>query len=109
MSKRILLDENLPQKLRLLLVGHTVVTTAYQGWAGKSNGELVTAAEAEGFDVIVTADQGLNYQQNMSGRNIALVVLSSNRSSLVTAGSPKILKAIDAAQASSFCFVDIGV
>ncbi len=109
MSKRVLLDENLPQKLRFLLTGHAVVTTAYQGWAGKSNGELVAVAEAAGFDVIVTADQGLNYQQNMAARKIALVVLSTNRSSLVMTGAPKILAAIDAAQAGSFSFVEIGI
>ena len=108
MSKRVLLDENLPQKLRLLLAGHIAVTTAYQGWAGKSNGELVTAAEETGFDVIVTADQGLNYQQNMMGRKIALVVLSSNRSNLVMAGAVKIATAIGLSQPGSFTFVEIG-
>lgn len=68
MSRLVLLDENLPQKLRLLLIGHTVVTTVYQGWAGKSNGSLLATAEEAGFDVFVTADQGINYQQNMNSR-----------------------------------------
>lgn len=50
---RVLLDENLPQKLRLYLLPHEVFTTAYQGWAGLSNGALVEAAERQGFDVLV--------------------------------------------------------
>jgi hypothetical protein len=70
---RVLLDENLPQKLRLLLASHAVVTTAYQGWAGWSNGALIEAAESAEFAVLVTADQGLNYQQNLTGRKICLV------------------------------------
>ncbi len=73
MPKRVLLDENLPQKLRLLLGHHEAMTTAYRGWAGISNGELVTMAEKARFDVLVTADQGLNYQQNLKGRKLALV------------------------------------
>lgn len=60
----ILLDENLPHRLRLLLPGHDVRTTAYQGWSGLSNGALLKAAEDAGFDAIITADQGIRYQQN---------------------------------------------
>ena len=56
----------MPQPLRLRLVGHTVITATYQGWAG-SNGELIALAETAGFDVMVTADQNLSYQQNMQG------------------------------------------
>ena len=108
MPKHVLLDENLPQKLRFLLLGHAVVTTAYQGWAGKSNGALVVAAEEAGFDVFITADQGLNYQQNMKGRNLSLVVLSTNKNSLVLSSAPKILSALDAALPGSFVFVDLG-
>jgi len=94
----VLLDENLPQKLRLLLIGHTVVTTVYQGWAGKSNGSLLATAEEAGFDVFVTADQGINYQQNMNSRTIALVVLSTNKNSLVLANTARILTSLDSAQ-----------
>ncbi|MGC2660087.1 MAG: hypothetical protein WA324_19175 [Bryobacteraceae bacterium] len=63
MGKKVLLDENLTHKLRQLLPGHIVMTSAYQGWAGKLNGELVALAEAAGFEVMVTADQNLSYQQ----------------------------------------------
>ncbi len=108
MSKQVLPDENLPQRLRFLLTAHRVVTAAYQGWAGESNGELIAAAEEVGFDVLVTADQGLNYRQNMRGRTLALVVLSTNRNSLVVANVEKISAAITAAAPGSFTAVDIG-
>jgi alkanesulfonate monooxygenase SsuD/methylene tetrahydromethanopterin reductase-like flavin-dependent oxidoreductase (luciferase family) len=90
-----LLDENLPQKLRLLLSAHKVVTAAYQGWTGKSNGALIAAAEQAGFDVLVTADQSLNYQQNTKGLKLALVVLSTNKNSLVIANVAKLSAAIE--------------
>jgi hypothetical protein len=55
---KIVLDESVPQKLRLLIEGgHTVVTTWYQGWSGLKNGALLTAAEGDGFDLFITADQ----------------------------------------------------
>ena len=107
MSKRVLLDENLSHKLRLLLTGHTVVTSFYQGWAGKSNGDLVTLAEAAGFEVLVTADQNLSYQQNMDGRTLALVVLSTNRTKTVLTQAERILLAVDAAQPGSYTFVSL--
>jgi predicted nuclease of predicted toxin-antitoxin system len=108
MQKRVLLDENLPQKLRLLLREHAVATTAYQGWAGVSNGELIAAAETAGFDVMITADQGMNYQQNLRGLKLALVVLSTNKNSQLIRGASLIAAAVDAAQSGSFTFLDLG-
>ena len=75
---RILLDENLPHKLRLLLTGHEVRTVAYQRWAGLTNGALLKAAEDAGFNAILTADQGIRYQQNRKNSQLALIVLSDN-------------------------------
>ena len=108
MAKRVLLDENLPQKLRLHISGHTAITTAYQGWAGLSNGALIDAAEKAGFDVLVTADQGVNYQQNMQGRSLSLVILSTNRNTLVLANIPAIISAIAEVPKGGFVRVDIG-
>jgi hypothetical protein len=108
MSKLVLLDENLPQKLRLLLTDHTVITVGYRGWAGISNGALVSAAEQAGFEVMISADQGLNYQQNLKDRRLAVVVLSTNRSSLVIENVSLVRDAIDSALPGSFTFVDIG-
>src|SRR5216683_1330708 len=64
----VLLDENLPQRLRFVIPSHEVRTVAYQGWKILTNGALLREAEATGFEVMVTADQGIRYQQNMTDR-----------------------------------------
>lgn len=74
---RILLDECVPWPLRRLLIGHECNTPGRLGWAGIANGDLVRLAE-EQFDVFVTSDQNLRYQQNLKGRRIAMVELSTN-------------------------------
>jgi hypothetical protein len=84
------------------------LTTAYQGWAGVSNGELLRAAEDAGFDVLMTADQGLNYQQNLKGFKLAIVVLSTNKNSRLIQGTSLIANAIDSAQPGSFTFLNLG-
>jgi predicted nuclease of predicted toxin-antitoxin system len=61
---RILLDESLPRRLRGAFPGHDVATAAEAGWSGLSNGELLQLA-AERFDLLVTADQNLQHQQNL--------------------------------------------
>ena len=104
---RILLDEHLPHKLRLPLVGHDVRTTAYQGWAGLSNGALLKAAEDAGFDAVLTADEGIRYQQNRTNTRLALIVLSDNDESLVTANVKAILAAINLVQPGVLLWVDL--
>ena len=104
----VLLDENLPQKLRFLITGHDVRTAGFQGWAGLSNGALLKAAEEAGFDVVVTADQGIRYQQNRKSSNLALIVLSTNDRTLVTTHTAGILASISAARPGSLVFLDIG-
>jgi hypothetical protein len=74
---KVLLDENLPHDLRKLLPGHDVFTVAYLGWAGVKNGELLRRAAADGFDVMITNDNGVPYQQNLQTLAVALIVLSS--------------------------------
>src|SRR5580704_12186972 len=92
---KIILDESVPQKLRLLIEGgHTVVTTWYQGWSGLKNGALSTEAETAGFDLFITADQELAYQQNLTGRKMAVLVLSTNNWDFVRAGIAEIMAAI---------------
>ena len=76
---RILIDESVPRNYDLLIDGgHSVVTTWYQGWSGLKNGALLRAAEQAGFDLFVTADQELSYQQNLTGRKMAILVISTN-------------------------------
>ena len=74
---KVLLDENLDHALRTMLGRHEVVTAAYMGWAGMNNGELLRIAEDNGVQVLLTGDQTLNHEQNLSGRNLAVVALSA--------------------------------
>jgi hypothetical protein len=71
----VLLDQGTPVPLGRHLSGHTVRTASQQGWATLGNGDLLAVAEAEGFDVFVTTDKNLRYQQKLSGRRMAVVVI----------------------------------
>lgn len=73
---KVLCDEDLPHKLRQHSPGD-VFTVAYMGWGGLKNGELLKAAEENGFDVLVTGDQSMPDEQNLSGRRLAIVTLSA--------------------------------
>lgn len=106
---KILLDESVPQKLRLLIMGgHQVVTTAFQGWSGLKNGLLLAAAEEAGFELFVTADQELSYQQNLTDRRISILVPSTNNWAVVQEKVNVIQSAIGRATVGSFVFIDIG-
>lgn len=71
---RILLDECVNQRLRNYLPGHDCESAEYAGFAGLKNGELLNAAESAHFDVLLTVDRGLEYEQNLAGRRIAVVI-----------------------------------
>jgi hypothetical protein len=75
------------------------------GWAELENGELLTAAEAAGFSVFVTCDKNLSYQQNLTGRKLALVVLSTNNWNIVKQYPQQVVQAIETAKQGSFQFV----
>ena len=79
--KKVLLDECIPRKLKSHLPGYDCLTVPEAGWAGKKNGELLSLAQNAGFQVFVSLDQGIEFQQNLTGRNIAVVLLraKSNR------------------------------
>lgn len=72
---KVLLDECVDQKLRLLFAEHDCQTAAYAKLAGLKNGVLLAAAEAAGFEILITTDQGIPYQQNFDGRRISIVIL----------------------------------
>ena len=91
---KILLDENLPHRLRQAITNHIVVTVAFQGWSGVKNGELLRLAEANGFDILMTADRNLAYQQNLEGRVIALVCLTASDWEILSPHIAEILLAI---------------
>jgi hypothetical protein len=71
---RLLLDECVPRRLKRDLLLHDVLTVAEAGWAGLKNGALLRAADG-GIDVLVTVDQGLQHQQNLSGLRVAIAIL----------------------------------
>lgn len=93
---KLLLDESLPRSLKGEFTSHHVVTVPERGWAGKDNGELLELASAE-YDVFVTADQGLHYQQNLAGYGIAVVTLAakSNRLEDLRPLVPMLVAALD--------------
>ena len=74
---RILLDEQLPRQLAREIAGHIVRTVQQQGWAGLGNGELLRRAANDGFEAFITADQNLQFQQNLAGSPLAVIVLSA--------------------------------
>jgi predicted nuclease of predicted toxin-antitoxin system len=78
---RVLLDEQLPRHLARELTGHQVRTVQQEGWAGLKNGELLRRA-AEKFDVLVTADQNLQFQQNLAGARLGVVLLAARSTAL---------------------------
>lgn len=96
---KVLLDECLPRRLCAELTGHEVKTVPRAGWAGIKNGELLKLAEA-GFDVFVTVDRNLSFQQNLAPLKIAVIVLhaKSNRFQDLLPLVPKILTVLMAAK-----------
>jgi hypothetical protein len=104
---RILFDHNTPRGVARHLVGHNVTTAKERGWHRLTNGELLLAAEDAGFDLLLTADKNLRYQQNLSGRKIALVVLGNSPWGLVQLHLNAIAAAVNAATPGSYAMVEI--
>ena len=99
---RILLDESVPGRLAPLLLGHAALTVQKRGWAGIKNGKLLSLAASE-FDIFLTADRGIEYQQNFASLPIAvLIVLArSNRMEDMKLLVPAILKSLNHIQPQS--------
>jgi len=106
---KLLLDENIPHKLRAHLSSHETITVAYMGWGGLKNGELLKAADDAGFEVFVTGDRSLEYEQNVTGLKLAVVSLSAHNWPIIKNHLAKIAAAIDGVQAGSFSRVECGV
>ena len=79
---RILIDECIDERFRNSLPGHYCQTARYAGFAGLKNGDLLTAAETARFDVFLTVDQGIEYQQNLSARKIAIIIFRARSTRL---------------------------
>jgi predicted nuclease of predicted toxin-antitoxin system len=99
---RLLFDQGAPVPLRTHLPTHTVETAYERGWAGLSNGELISRAEAEGFDALVTTDQNLRYQQNLAGRKIGVVVLMTTSWPRIRADIARVVDALDHLRPGSY-------
>jgi hypothetical protein len=98
----ILFDHATPKGIARVLVGHTVTKAKDCGWDTLSNGDLLDAAETAGFDVFVTADKNMRYQQNLADRRFALVVLSTPQWPVVKLHLEKIAAAVTAAPPGSY-------
>ena len=90
---KILFDQGTPVPLRRELANHAVDTVYERGWSNLENGKLLDAAEQEGYELLVTTDQNLRFQQNLSKRAIAVLVLTST-------SWPRIAKQTDAIRAT---------
>ena len=103
----ILFDHSTPAPLRHALKGHLVVEAVERGWERLVNGALLDAAEAEGFELFVTADKNIRYQQNLTGRKIALVVLENAQWPILRRYVDRVVAAVNAATPGSYTEVDI--
>jgi hypothetical protein len=104
---RILFDHVTPKGVARALIGHSVVKAKDRGWDGLTNGDLLAAAEQAGFDILLTADKNMRYQQNLAGRKISLVVLSTPQWPVVRLHLEEIAAAVTAATPGSYIEVDI--
>ena len=92
---QVLFDQGTPVPLRRYLLAHSVATVFEKGWSRMDNGELLSAAEQGGFEVLVTTDQNLKYQQNLTGRQIAIVALPTTSWPRIESQLMKVVAAID--------------
>jgi hypothetical protein len=105
---KVLLDEQLPHTLRHHLNHHDTTTAAFAGLAGLKNGKLLEAAVGGGFDVLVTGDKTIQYEQNLAHWALAIVSLSAVEWPLIVSHLGKIIDAVDSALPGSFTRVDCG-
>jgi hypothetical protein len=104
----VLFDNGTPRTLARYLIDHHTVTEARaRGWEELENGELLNKAEDARFDVLVTTDKNLSYQQDLSGRKIAIVVLGQGRWSLIKRCVAQVVAAVNAATPGSLTEVEI--
>ena len=103
--RRLLLDANMPRGLRALLPDDEVRTARQMGWDRLTNGELLAAAEGAGFDAMITADRNIRYQQNLVGRKIALIELTTTHWETIRDNFPEVKAAITDARVGSYAMV----
>ena len=104
---KVLFDQGTPAPLRKALVGHEVETAFERGWSNLQNGELIAAAEAAGFSVLVTTDRNLKYQQNLTGRTLAIVTLSTTSWPRIRGSLAAVISAVDSMPKGGYAKVQI--
>lgn len=103
----ILFDQATPVPIRTYLIDHTVQTAFQQGWDRLTNGDLLNAAEKAGFDLLLTTDKNMRYQQNLTGRKIAILVLGQQQWVLLR---PHIQLVVDAVNsATPGCYEEVAI
>ena len=98
---KILLDECTPHVLKKLLTGFEIKTVQDQGWSGITNGALLRLTEDQ-FDVFITSDQNLKYQQNLAGRQLAIIQLPTNQVPLVIKLAAQVQATLEKIQTGEF-------
>ena len=104
---RILFDQGVPAPLRGYLAEYTVSTAYERGWATLRNGDLLVAAELSGFEVFVTTDKNLSYQQNITGRRLAIVILGTTSWPRIERHTERIVTAIVQSASGAFTEIDV--
>lgn len=104
---RILFDQGTPAPLRQYLAPHDVSTAYECGWATLKNGELLEAAEAKEFALLITTDTNLKYQQNLKSRRIAIVVLNTTSWPRIKQATNEVLKAVETSTHQTYIEVNI--
>ena len=102
----VLLDECVPWPMHRLLAGHACTTAQKRGWGGIKNGDLLRLAESE-FDLFITSDQNIRYQQNLAGRRIAIIEISTNDLRRILAAAGEIQAAVAGIKAGDFRHLEI--
>ena len=99
---RVLFDNGTPRGLAAFLAGHSVEEARLHGWEELVNGDLIEAAESAGFEVLVTTDKNIRYQQNLKDRKVALVVLGNSQWPMVKLVTAAIVAAVHEAKPGSY-------
>jgi predicted nuclease of predicted toxin-antitoxin system len=103
---RILIDECLPHQIRGCLTGHDSQTVKYAGYGGYENGELLKIAEIE-YDLFITSDKNLRYQQNLQERKLAILLLSTNDRDEILRNAERILATVNRIIGSEFVELEL--
>jgi hypothetical protein len=104
---RVLFDHNIPSGTARALTGHRVTEATERGWQSISNGQLIANAEEAGFDVFLTGDKRIRYQQNLTARRIAIVVVGNPTRRVLRKHLERVAAAVDAATPCSYVEVEI--